>query len=68
MFHTISTTNRRDLSRESGEKLLLLAILGPSTLKPQIDQELDRRALRDTVHSISITASMTAGQEGAYAA
>ncbi len=67
MFHTTNPTNRQDLRRASGEELLLLAVLGPSSLKPQIDRELDRRALSDTLNSISIAASMTAGQE-AYAA
>lgn len=67
MFHTTTKTNRRNLSKASGEELLLLAIFGPSSMKAKIDRELDRRATRDTANSISIAASVPAGQ-GAYAA
>ncbi len=40
----ILNNNRKNLRKASGEELLLLAVLGDSNLKPQIDQELDRRA------------------------
>lgn len=43
MLHTLTTP--KPLTLASGEELLLLAVLGPSYLKPQIDRELDRRAL-----------------------
>ncbi len=40
-----TTTGQNNLRQTSGEQLLLLAVFGPSYLKRQIDQELDRRAL-----------------------
>lgn len=45
MCTLLKTTTGQNLRRASGEQLLLLAVFGPSYLKHQIDQELDRRAL-----------------------
>jgi len=38
----------QNLRQASGEELLLLAVLGSANLKPQIDNELDRRARAGT--------------------
>lgn len=40
----LKTNSGQNLRHVSGEELLLLAVLGHSHLKPQIDNELDRRA------------------------
>lgn len=50
----LNTSTQTPLCHASGEELLLLAILGPSHLKPKIDRELDRRALADFVTSHTI--------------
>ncbi len=60
----LNSSTRKSLRQASGEELLLLAILGPSNMKPKIDRELDRRALADVVtHSAILPAAFvpTAG-------
>jgi hypothetical protein len=54
-MYTIShTTKGQNLRQASGEELLLLAVLGPSSLKPRIDQELDRRALAGITGGVNV--------------
>jgi hypothetical protein len=54
MCTILNTTTSQNLQHTSGEELLLLAVLGPANLKPQIDHELDRRALVCAASSRSI--------------
>jgi hypothetical protein len=54
MYTMFNTTKGQNLRRASGEELLLLAVLGPSSLKPQIDQELDRRALTGITDGMNV--------------
>ena len=50
----LNSSTQTLLRHASGEELLLLAVLGPSYLKPKIDRELDRRALTDVVTSHAV--------------
>ncbi len=44
MCTLLNINSGQNLRQASGEELLLLAVLGNSHIKPQIDRELDRRA------------------------
>jgi hypothetical protein len=41
----LNLTTQISLRQATGEELLMLAIFGSEDLKPQIDNELDRRAM-----------------------
>jgi len=50
----LNSSTQTSLQHATGEELLMLAILAPSNLKPNIDRELDRRALADVVTSHAV--------------
>ena len=64
MYTTPNTMKGTDLRRASGEELLMLAVFGTPSLKPKIDDELDRRALAATGRGMEFASYMSPVHSG----